>query len=54
VSKLERRDDMCLSTPRNLIEAMGESLEIVARFPDRLPVRISQVESLDANESTVH
>lgn len=50
VSKLERRADMYLSTLRRLIEAMGGSLEIVARFPDRPPVRISQLENLDANE----
>ena len=35
VSKIEKRTDMDLSTPRNYIEAMGESLEIRAVFPDR-------------------
>jgi transcriptional regulator with XRE-family HTH domain len=52
VSKLERRADMYLSTLRKLIEAMGGSLEIVARFPDRPPVKISHLESIDANERT--
>lgn len=47
VSKLERRADMYLSTIRRLVEAMGGSLEIIARFPDRPPVKISQLESLD-------
>jgi transcriptional regulator with XRE-family HTH domain len=47
VSKLERRTDMYLSTLRGFIEAMGGSLEIVARFPDRA-VRITQFEALDA------
>ncbi len=47
VSKLERRADMYLSTLRRLVEAMGGSLEIIARFPDRPPVKISQLEALD-------
>ncbi len=51
VSKLEQRTDMYLSTIRRLVEAMGGSLEIIARFPDRPPVRISQFETLD-DEST--
>jgi hypothetical protein len=46
VSKLERRTDMYLSTLRSYIEAMGGTLEIVARFPNQV-VRITQFESLD-------
>jgi transcriptional regulator with XRE-family HTH domain len=46
VSKLERRTDMYISTLRGLIAAMGGELEIVARFPDRPPVRITQFEEL--------
>lgn len=34
VSKLERRNDMYLSSLRRMIEAMGGELEITARFPD--------------------
>ena len=51
VSKLERRTDMYISTLRGLIEAMGGTLEIVARFPGRPPVRITQFESLEEEES---
>lgn len=47
VSKLERRADMYISTLRNLIEAMGGELEIIARFPDQRPVRITQFQSID-------
>jgi DNA-binding Xre family transcriptional regulator len=47
VSRLERRTDMYLSTLRNLIKAMGGTLTIVAEFPDRPPVRISQFSALD-------
>jgi predicted transcriptional regulator len=46
VSNLERRTDMYLSTLRGFIEAMGGTLEIVARFPDQT-VRITQFEALD-------
>lgn len=42
VSKLERRSDMYISTLRGLIQAMGGELDVVARFPDRRPVRITQ------------
>lgn len=46
VSKIERRTDMYVSTLRSFIEAMGGELEIIARFPDRPPVKISQFEEL--------
>lgn len=35
ISKLERRDDMKISTLRELIEAMGGKLEITATFADQ-------------------
>ncbi len=34
ISKLEHRSDIYLSTLRRIIEAMGGTLEIVARMPD--------------------
>ncbi len=46
VSKIERRTDMYVSTLRSFIEAMGGELEIIARFPDRAPIRINQFEEL--------
>jgi transcriptional regulator with XRE-family HTH domain len=46
VSKLERRTDMYISTLRNLIQAMGGDLDIIARFPDQPPVRITQFNEL--------
>ena len=36
VSKLERREDMYLSTLQDVVGAMGGSLEIYARFPGQL------------------
>ena len=35
VSRLEQRSDLLLSTLRKTVEAMGGSLSLVARFPDR-------------------
>jgi DNA-binding XRE family transcriptional regulator len=34
VSRLERRDDLHLSTLRRYVAALGGELEITARFPD--------------------
>jgi len=42
VSRLERRDDMRISTLLNLIGAMGGRLYLVVRFSHRGPIRISQ------------
>jgi DNA-binding XRE family transcriptional regulator len=47
VSRIERRTDLYLSTLRGMVEAMGGTLEIIARFPDRPPVRINQFKALD-------
>ena len=47
VSKIESRTDMYVSTLRSYIEAMGGSLDIVARFPGSPPVRISQFRELE-------
>jgi transcriptional regulator with XRE-family HTH domain len=41
VSKIEQRADMYVSTLRRYVEAMGGSLDIVARFPEGA-VRITQ------------
>ena len=35
VSRLEQRSDLLLSTLRKTVEAMGGSLSLVVRFPDR-------------------
>ena len=40
VSRLEQRNDLLLSTLRRTIEAMGGSLSLIARFPDRPPVEL--------------
>jgi transcriptional regulator with XRE-family HTH domain len=43
VSKLERRTDVRVSTLRDVIEAMGGELRIIAHFPDA-DYRIDQFE----------
>ncbi|WP_166360711.1 XRE family transcriptional regulator [Pseudomonas akapageensis] len=40
VSKVEKRDDMLISTLRSYVEAMGGTLELIARLPDRGPVKL--------------
>ncbi len=42
VSKLERRADMYVSNLRKYLRAVGADLEIIARFPGRPPVRVTQ------------
>ena len=46
ISRLEKRSDMMLSTMRSYIEAMGGSLELVARFPKRPPVIITSIKDM--------
>jgi transcriptional regulator len=40
VSKVEKRSDMLVSTVRSYVEAMGGTLELVARMPGHPPVKI--------------
>ena len=43
VSRLEQRSDLLLSTLRRTVEAMGGSLSLVARLPDRPPVELTGI-----------
>ena len=43
ISAIEKRTDMHISTLRRTVEAMGGSLEITAKFPDRAPVHIAGI-----------
>lgn len=40
VSRLEKRADMLISTLRSYVEAMGGSLDLIARVPGHAPVRL--------------
>lgn len=48
VSEIEKRTDMHISTLRRSIEAMGGKLSLVAEFPDRKPVMLSGIASIDS------
>lgn len=41
ISRLEGRTDMLLSTLRGYVTAMGGSLDLTIRFPDRPPVSLA-------------
>jgi len=45
VSRLEKRKDIHVSTLRRAVKAMGGELQLVARFPGREPVEISELEA---------
>ena len=47
ISKLEKRSDLLISTLRGYVEAMGGHLSLVAEFPDRKPVVLSGIRSMD-------
>jgi len=47
VSEIEKRTDMHISTLRRSIEALGGKLSLIAEFPDRNPVALSGISSLD-------
>jgi DNA-binding XRE family transcriptional regulator len=49
VSKVEKRTDMLISTLREYVEAMGGTLELVARLPGRPPVRLEGFRDLNAD-----
>ena len=43
ISRLEQRSDLLLSTLRSYVEAMGGSLELTVKFPDRPAVVVSGI-----------
>lgn len=51
LSRLERRSDLLLSTLRGYVEAMGGELRLVAEFPDRPPVFLTGLASLENHKA---
>jgi transcriptional regulator with XRE-family HTH domain len=47
VSRLEKRSDLLLSTLRKTVKAMGGDVRIVAEFPDRAAVVLSDLSEED-------
>lgn len=52
VSRLEQRSDLLLSTLRDYVSALGGSLELIARFPDRPAVALSGFGTLSSEKET--
>ncbi|MNZ65324.1 Helix-turn-helix domain protein [compost metagenome] len=50
VSRVEKRTDMLISTLREYVEAMGGTLELVARLPGRAPVKLEGFRDLHAEQ----
>ena len=51
VSRLEKRSDLLLSTMRKSVEAMGGNLSLVAEFPDRKPVILSGIATVESDSA---
>jgi len=47
VSRLEKRSDLLISTLRKTVRAMGGDVRIIAEFPDRAPVVLSDLSDDD-------
>src|SRR5271170_7838203 len=47
VSRIEKRSDFLISTLRSYVEAMGGRLRLVVEFPDRRPVTLTDLDSLE-------
>jgi len=50
VFRLRNRSELLLSTLRRTVEAMGGSLSLIARFPDRPPVELASIAGCEAGE----
>lgn len=47
VSRLEKRSDLLLSTLRSYVAAMGGHLFLIAKFPNRDPVILSELSTME-------
>lgn len=47
VSRIEKRSDLLLSTLSGYVEAMGGKLSLVVEFPDRPPISLTGIATLD-------
>ena len=50
VSRMEQRSDLLLSTLRRTVEAMGGSLSLIARFPDRPPLELTGIAERESRD----
>lgn len=47
ISRLEQRSDLLVSTLQGYVKAMGGSLSIVAEFPDRKPIVLAGLTTME-------
>ena len=47
VSRIEKRSDLLISTLSGYVEAMGGKLSLVVEFPDRPPISLTGIATLD-------
>lgn len=47
VSRIEKRSDLLISTLSGYVEAMGGKLSLVVEFPDRPPIALTGIATLD-------
>jgi DNA-binding XRE family transcriptional regulator len=52
ISRLEQRADMLLSTLRDYVHALGGDLHLVAEFPNRPPVRLTDLGIVTKRDTT--
>ena len=50
VSRIEKRNDLLLSTLSGYVEAMGGTLRLVVEFPDRPPIALTGIGALDKED----
>jgi DNA-binding XRE family transcriptional regulator len=51
VSRLEKRSDLLLTTLRSYIEAMGGHLHLIVEFPNRDPVALTSIATMEPRKS---
>jgi predicted transcriptional regulator len=51
ISRMERRDNITLSTLANTIRALGGSVELTIKIPEHEPLYVSNLESLYPGDS---
>ena len=52
VSRLERRNNLHLSTLKDYIQALGGTLHLIAEFPDREPIKLLDLGDNDDRNSS--
>ncbi|MGB6102859.1 MAG: helix-turn-helix transcriptional regulator [Pusillimonas sp.] len=54
ISRIEKQDDMLVSTLQHYIESVGGTMQILATFPNRPPLIIERLGKKPANQHNNH